>query len=427
MSLATRCPTCGTVFRVVHDQLLVSEGWVRCGRCAGVFNATDDLLDMATGRPVALAIPAVPGHGTAAASRQAQDNGHASLHPEAPDLAERWDDAPPPASPPLVDLGGPSGPIDQSDPSDPSAPGRTDEPWPGQLLRTPSREPVDAPSAAAPPTQVVDAPQAGGRPAVPDDAGHDFGRDGRDGSDGSADRPAHRASADAPPVDDQPAPQRPEERPWVEGAPGGLAATLADPAHAAAPALAALAAFPQEAPAPAEPAPEFLRAAERAARWRRKPVRAGALAAAVLLMALAGAQTALLWRDTLAARHPHWAGALQALCRVAGCVVQPLHRIGQLSVDASGLARLESSTADGAQYRLNLTLRNRAETPLAAPAVELSLTDASGVLVMRKVLRLAELGAPQPLLAAGQELSLQALLATGGQSVDGYTVELFYP
>ena len=38
--LATRCSACGTVFRVVPDQLRVSEGWVRCGRCAEVFNAS---------------------------------------------------------------------------------------------------------------------------------------------------------------------------------------------------------------------------------------------------------------------------------------------------------------------------------------------------------------------------------------------------
>jgi predicted Zn finger-like uncharacterized protein len=36
--LATRCSACGTVFRVVPDQLRVSEGWVRCGRCSQVFN-----------------------------------------------------------------------------------------------------------------------------------------------------------------------------------------------------------------------------------------------------------------------------------------------------------------------------------------------------------------------------------------------------
>ena len=46
MSLATRCPSCGTVFRVVQDQLKVSEGWVRCGRCNEVFNALEGLFDL---------------------------------------------------------------------------------------------------------------------------------------------------------------------------------------------------------------------------------------------------------------------------------------------------------------------------------------------------------------------------------------------
>lgn len=39
MSLTTRCPACTTVFRVVPDQLKVSEGWVRCGRCSELFDA----------------------------------------------------------------------------------------------------------------------------------------------------------------------------------------------------------------------------------------------------------------------------------------------------------------------------------------------------------------------------------------------------
>lgn len=46
MSLATRCTACGTVFRVVQDQLKVSEGWVRCGRCAEVFDARQHLFDL---------------------------------------------------------------------------------------------------------------------------------------------------------------------------------------------------------------------------------------------------------------------------------------------------------------------------------------------------------------------------------------------
>ncbi len=40
MSLITRCPACGTMFKVVTDQLKVSQGWVRCGHCAEVFDAS---------------------------------------------------------------------------------------------------------------------------------------------------------------------------------------------------------------------------------------------------------------------------------------------------------------------------------------------------------------------------------------------------
>jgi predicted Zn finger-like uncharacterized protein len=56
MSLATRCAACGTTFRVVQDQLKVSEGRVRCGRCGEVFNAIEGLFDLeGTSGPIPLA------------------------------------------------------------------------------------------------------------------------------------------------------------------------------------------------------------------------------------------------------------------------------------------------------------------------------------------------------------------------------------
>lgn len=53
--LAARCPACNTVFRVVPDQLRVSDGWVRCGRCSEVFNAGETLIDLETGAPTRVA------------------------------------------------------------------------------------------------------------------------------------------------------------------------------------------------------------------------------------------------------------------------------------------------------------------------------------------------------------------------------------
>lgn len=44
MSLITRCPACQTLFKVVPDQLRISEGWVRCGQCAEIFDASVHLV-----------------------------------------------------------------------------------------------------------------------------------------------------------------------------------------------------------------------------------------------------------------------------------------------------------------------------------------------------------------------------------------------
>ncbi len=47
MSLLTRCPACLTLFKVVPDQLRISEGWVRCGRCDQIFDASLHLSEEA--------------------------------------------------------------------------------------------------------------------------------------------------------------------------------------------------------------------------------------------------------------------------------------------------------------------------------------------------------------------------------------------
>ena len=82
MSLATRCSSCGTVFRVAQDQLKVSEGWVRCGRCDGVFNALEGLFDLdrelppewdeSMATPAAASAPAAGGLRNAGDSETAQ-------------------------------------------------------------------------------------------------------------------------------------------------------------------------------------------------------------------------------------------------------------------------------------------------------------------------------------------------------------------
>ena len=45
MALATQCPHCLTIFRVVSDQLKLRGGLVRCGSCRQVFNGNDYLVE----------------------------------------------------------------------------------------------------------------------------------------------------------------------------------------------------------------------------------------------------------------------------------------------------------------------------------------------------------------------------------------------
>ena len=46
MSMITGCPSCGTLFKVVPDQLKISDGWVRCGHCSEVFDAAANMRQL---------------------------------------------------------------------------------------------------------------------------------------------------------------------------------------------------------------------------------------------------------------------------------------------------------------------------------------------------------------------------------------------
>lgn len=48
MSLATRCPSCNTLFKVTSGQLQLHEGKVRCGQCQTVFSGIEHLTSADT-------------------------------------------------------------------------------------------------------------------------------------------------------------------------------------------------------------------------------------------------------------------------------------------------------------------------------------------------------------------------------------------
>lgn len=379
MTLATRCPSCGTVFRVVQDQLRVSEGWVRCGRCNNVFHAVEVLFDIDSGEPVHLGLPA---------SSQTEVQPPPPAPPDPPSALQRPAPAPPPAALPTARQPPPEPPLPAWAHDGPVEPHFVDEPLPPGIASDPHREEplLRAPSRVDDDDDIVITDHiATPAPDHGPNHGPDLAHDERHGTFDPVAGDAPAAMADQAP-------------------------TMADQA----PTMAA------QAP------PSFMRMAERGGVWR-KPAMRLALAAGVPLLALALLlQVALLWRDPLAAHIPPAAPALQALCRLAGCSVQPLRRIELLAVESSGLNRLEGS----ALYRLQLVLRNRAGTAVLPPSIDLALTDNQGRLVARRVLTPADLALPRLVAAAipaGAEVPVRLVLSTGDRRVDGYTVELFYP
>ncbi len=60
MSMVTSCPSCTTTFRVTQDQLKQRQGKVRCGKCAGVFDAFKTLATLPDA-PLSEGAEAVPG------------------------------------------------------------------------------------------------------------------------------------------------------------------------------------------------------------------------------------------------------------------------------------------------------------------------------------------------------------------------------
>jgi predicted Zn finger-like uncharacterized protein len=369
MSLATRCTSCGTVFRVVQDQLKVSEGWVRCGRCESVFNALEGLLDLERESPTGWDEAGVTGERPEPSTALA----------EAPRDGEVAQESPPaPAS--ALDV-------------------------PAPVLTSPSAD-VEArgPTTLADEHRAEEATAAHrGEFADPIDA-HLFGRRKR----------AESAPKPAGPLGARDRLEFSDARfdsDLFEEPPGADEPDAAEPSTVAA-----------ELRLESTTRPEFIRRADRHAQWRSRPLRGMLTLALLMAAATLAVQAAHHFRDGIAAEWPSLRPALAGWCRLAACAVEAPRRIESVSVESTGLARAAGFDA----YVLSVNLRNRGRVALTLPAVDLTLTDSTGRLVSRRVLSAADFRV-EPRLAAGAEVPLQLTLGTGRTPVAGYTVEIFYP
>lgn len=172
-------------------------------------------------------------------------------------------------------------------------------------------------------------------------------------------------------------------------------------------------------------APSFVAAARRRAFWSSPPVRRGLWAALALLTLTLLAQALISQRDGLAARHPQLTPLLNGLCQPLGCQVRPYRDLDAVVIDSSTFHR-----AGPAAFAFSVTLRNRARWPVATPALELTLTNAADQPVLRRVISVEEMDAPQALQARG-EFNATRTLALRGVSdtaaIVGYRLVAFYP
>lgn len=374
MSLVTRCPNCGTAFKVVADQLRVRHGLVRCGECQTVFDGRACL------QPSAAAVPAVA--------------------PAPPP----WEAAPPTPAAPAVLRSRPAmlpavSPWRDEGDSLSAQDDSEDEDGDGDGL-APATAPVPAPPVrpavtVSEPEPVSVAPAATG--------------------------PAVDRTLRAEPQVWRPGPREPrlQDDATAEGltVPGEIRTRFSSATDSG------------------RTPPAFMdddHARARGRRWRL-----WAWACALALVAL-GLQLVYVYRDVLATSAPPLRPALEAACRVLGCEVGYPRRIERINITSSSLRALPGAlskvAADGAQGRsrmaLHAVMRNRYDKPQLWPALVLELTDISDTVVARKVLlpqdylKPAQAGQP---FGAGEEVSLVVPVDVHGIAVNGYQIDKFFP
>lgn len=318
MSLITSCPACGTMFRVVPDQLKISEGWVRCGHCGEIFDASAHLADEAS-------VSLLPG---------AEPTQPADLQTRPAELPTRPADLPTRPAPQPAATGEPSSYFGDSQSLEPS--------------------PLDTPFVFRP---------------------SDLGAQDR----GLSVYP--------------PAPLEDSEYPLDDEAP------LDDVS--------------------------FVRQARRRAFWRRPFVRVLLALVALALAGLLALQVGYAQRDRLAATQPQLRPALARMCELLQCRIGPPRLIEAITIENSAFNRVRNDT-----YRLAFTVRNAGRVQVAAPSLELTVTDTQDQPIARRVIAPAELGVRDAVIpAAGEWSGTLGVVVTAADAsrVAGYRLLAFYP
>nr|WP_254926228.1 DUF3426 domain-containing protein [Bordetella genomosp. 11] len=483
--MTTRCPHCGTAFKVVADQLRVRNGLVRCGVCSRVFDGHACVVADASAPSAAHKAAARP---DVSAWQQSETSPVLSVrvptqppaYPPASSAPPAYPPVPPvevqppayppvppveaqpPAYPPVPPAGSqspayPSVPPVQSPPAAPRSPAQAESAQPPMTEPRPSQH-SPAPFHVSPRPYAPPRHQPAQSYAAPEDAALPpavlRGRDDRRRAVSeprepvfSAPAPSFPADADdedhvirhrepyaadpldddefdeaAPPVSDRALPREDRVRLYADRD----IAEDDSPGFIPVPGEARTR-YDDLTDAGMAP-PVFM---DEEVQRRRTLISRLWIAGCLLGLIVLGLQCIYIYRTAIATAVPALRPALEAACAPLGCQVGYARRLERISITASSLQPQSGTAADDAGMRLTLrvTLRNRYDKPQPWPALVLQLTDLSDTVVVRKVLlpeNYLPPGTRGPFPAGGEQ-NLAVPLQVDGLHVNGYQLDKFFP
>jgi predicted Zn finger-like uncharacterized protein len=408
MALATRCPNCQVLFRVVADQLKLRGGLVRCGACRHVFDAIGSLTYI---EDSAAAAPEAP-----AARKAAPPTLHATAV------------ATPMLRTPLDEdkANAPQGPRPEADKPDWSGP---------PTLLAPPEDKSSAPLWETPKESPKEHAKRAGREAK---------RESRSASKSEATgeaRPAPKAESRAEPKAESRAEPKVEPK-GLRGEDESARAELAEIAEAPAARRRRHREMQEELPPPVAPVtdpdaglaadesqdqPEFLRTVRLEEKRGFSVVYGGG---SLLLAALLVLQLAVIFRTEITTRWPQWRPVLVQICGLFGCNVGWPTRADLLAVVGTELQAIPGTDV----LELTAVIRNRASFKVALPAIEVTLTDTTNRTLARKVFApvdyLVSAGEPSSRiddgLGASSDLTVHVAFEARGINAVGFVVYPFY-
>lgn len=379
MSLITQCPACTTLFKVVPDQLRISDGWVRCGQCDEVFDANAHLQ---AGAPV-VTKPAAS---------------------EPSNMPASWQDATQEDQPEAL-----SGVVESV-----IAPAEASISSPIEL---PPDVPVDAPPESSYVASKTDWADEEEIPPPTEEEMHAWVLAAVAGE-ASDLKTQSSALMDAMPrylAVQAPTPDSTQE---ADSALESALAPTDQPQSADASELT-------ESPV-GEPRLSFMKPVSAPSVWSRPPVRATLFALCVVLVVALALQILVQQRDWLAAKAPATRPMVEGICGLVGCQVSPWREIEAVVIDSSAFVKIRPNV-----YRVHFTLKNTAVYELGTPSLELTLTNNADQAIIRRIFSPQEFGIQQASMAPGVEMnavvSIGVQLADDAERVSGYRLLVFYP